>query len=248
MGFICYPDLKLKEIKKTIAIGKAKEIKTEINFTTGLLNIKSSSNQLSEGIYKYSKDKWKPTITYSESQQFGNLKIFSFVEDANFNYSNSKSFDNADSCMWDISLNNKLKNDIAIKLIAGKGNIDLSNCELKRFDCSMTAGEMNINLRNSSVPNFIFSAFAGKVVIDLSGNWKNDLNANIKGGVGEISLRLPSKKGIKLNVVGILGEVNIPKLNKQGNTYTNSLFGKTKESLYIDITGGIGNVNVQLVD
>lgn len=236
------PDSTLKEFKKSIGLGNAKEIKTEISFAVGELNINSSSNQVTDGIYRFYIDKWKPEINYKEENTVGYLKIKANDE------RESRNYDNKDNSTWDISLNKNIRNDLTIKTIAGKGHIDLHDCNLKRFDFKMAAGEININLRNTSVPNLVFNAAVGSAVIDLSGRWNNDLNANLKGGVGELTLRLPSHTGIKLNIHGGLGETNAPGFKKQNSTYTNALFGKTDETIYIDFSGGIGNVNVQLVD
>jgi len=242
MGFIRNPGSMSKELKKSIALGKVKEVKTELSFTAGELNINSSTNQLSEGTYRFNIDKWKPEITYTEENLTGYLKIKSANERDNYNY------DDKDNCIWDLSMNKKVKNDLTIKMIAGKGNIDLQDCDLKRFHFSMVAGEVIISLKNTSVPNMEFKAGAGSAVIDLSGKWNNDLNANIKGGVGELTLKLPSHTGIKLDIHGFLGGTNTPGLKKENGYYTNALYGKTKETLYIDFSGGIGNINVKLVD
>jgi len=242
MGFRTNPDTPLKELKKSIALGKEKEIKTEISFIAGELHINAASNQLMEGSFRYHIDKWKPDITYREENQTGNLKIKTIDE------REGRNFDNEDNCEWDISLNKKVMNDLTIKMIAGKGNIDLQGCNLKRFGFKLAAGDININLRNTSVPDLEFNAAVGSAVIDLSGKWNNDLNATMNGGVGELTLKLPSQTGIKLNIHGGLGETHAPGFKKQNGTYTNALFGKTKASIYIDFSGGIGNVNVQLVD
>ena len=240
-GFSNPDDPAQKETKKSIPAGKAKEIKTEIVFTAGTLNINSSTKMLCEGRYKFEKDEWKPDISYHEDNQKGFLEIKTTDERENKNY------EDADECKWDLSINKDIKNDLNIHFFAGEANIDLEDCRLKKFDFSMFAGEVNINLVNTSVPDLSFQGFAGDAVIDLSGKWKNDLNADIKGGVGELSLKFPADIGIRLTITGLLGEVNAPDFNKQSGTYTNSLFGETKENLYVDITGGIGSVDIILV-
>src|SRR5665647_83960 len=172
MGFMADPHAPLKEVKKSIALGKAKELKTEIFFTAGELNINGSSNHLSDGTYRFNIDKWKPEITYREEIQTGYLKIRTIDERENRNYNNE------DNCEWDISLNKKVKNDLTVKMIAGKGTIDLQDCDLKRFEFTMAAGEIFINLRNSSVPDMTFNAAVGSGVIDLS------------GGIGNVNVQL----------------------------------------------------------
>lgn len=136
--------------------------------------------------------------------------------------------------------------DLDIDFGAGIGDIDLENCRLKWFEFSMAAGEANINLRNTSVPELEFKAVVGEATFDLSGKWNNDLDAEIRGGMSELTLILPSQTGIELDVCGILGEVSVPGFRKDGNTYTNEQYGKTGNHLYIDLRGGIGEINVQM--
>jgi hypothetical protein len=241
-GFTNNADINKGDFNKNIPIGHTKELKTEINFAVGDLNIKPCSNHLAEGEYNYSDEKLKPVISFNEESGKGYLKISAFDDNEDKDYNDS------DSCQWNIALNKNIKNGITVKMIAGKGNIDLHDCAITRFETKMAAGELDINLRNTSVPNLNFKAIAGEAVIDLSGKWKNDLNADIKGGVGEITLKLPSQVGIRMNITGLIGDIDTPGFTKEGNTYTNDSYGKTDETLYIELTGGVGNVSIELVD
>lgn len=239
---IAQNDSTLKELKRSIPLGDAKEVKTEIYFTVGDLYLSAGSENLSVGTYRYFRSRWSPHISYTEKNQIGYLKISSRDERI------PRSYGNLDQCDWDINLNSKVRHDLTIRYVGGNGHIDLQNCNLERFDFSMTAGELDINLRNSSVPDFKFKALAGEAVIDLSGTWNNSLNANITGGFGELVLKLPKNSGIRLNIHGFIGSVDISGFDKEGRIYTNELYGKTRETLYIDFIGGIGNVEIILVD
>jgi predicted membrane protein len=240
-GFVS-SDFPFQEFRKNIESGKAKSVKTDIIFLAGTLNISSTSNSLCEGVYKYHRDYWKPEISYNEDSQIGYLKIK--VTDER----EEKRFDDSDNTEWNIALNKNIRNELKVKMLAGIANIDMQNCKIDGFDFEMLAGEVKIDLKNTSVPNFEFKALTGEAEIDLSGEWQNDLNAEIKGGVGELTIKLPSDKGIKLNISGGLGDIDAHGFSKHNKVYTNSLYGKTKESLYIDITGGIGNVDIRMVD
>ena len=235
-------DFPFQEFRKNIESGKVKSVKTDIRFIAGELNISTTSDLLCEGVYRYHKDYWKPEISYKEDSQIGYLEIK--VSDDR----EEKNYNDDDNNEWDIALNKNIKNDLKIKMLAGTGNIDVQDCNLEGFEFEMLAGEVRINMKNSSVPILEFKALAGEAEIDLSGNWKNDLNAEIKGGVGELTLKLPADVGIKMNITGGLGDVDARGFDKHNKVYTNELYGKTKVSLYIDISGGIGNVNIRMVD
>jgi len=107
---------------------------------------------------------------------------------------------------------------------------------------------MDIDLSNTSVPDVSFKALAGEAVIDLSGKWDNDMHASLQGGVGEMTLMLPADAGIRMEVHALIGDVDAPGLMKKGRYYTSESFGQTSENFYIDFTGGIGNLEVVLVD
>ena len=131
---------------------------------------------------------------------------------------------------------------------AGVGKLELEGSNLERLDFQMAAGEVDIDLRNTSVPDLRIKAIAGKATIDLTGKWHNDLHASVTGGVGELSFILPEDIGTKIEITGILANVYAPAFEKNGHTYTNSEYGNTKETMYIEIFGGIGEIDVRLKD
>lgn len=235
-------DSSLKEFSKKVSGNKPKEIRTEIRFPAGELNVTAGSDLISEGTYRFYLKRWVPEISYEEEGQTGHLQIS--TPDAGLR----QNYGNLDQCTWDINLNRDVRNDLTIRCLAGEGSIDLQGCNLARFDFTMTAGEMDIDLSNTSVPDLSFKALAGEAVIDLSGKWDNDLHASLQGGVGEMTLKLPARTGIRLEVHALLGDVDAPDLHKESGYYSNEWFGKTRENLYIDFTGGIGNLEVVLVD
>lgn len=237
-GFVIAP----QEVKKNIDAGKAKTVKTEISFPAGKLYISPDGKSFCEGLYKFKKEFWEPEISYYEESGAGYLKIE--VEDNR----HDKGYNDTDQNEWKIAFNKDVKNEMHIEMIAGESTIDLQDCNINKFEFEMVAGETTINLRNTSVPFFEFRAIAGEAEIDLSGRWKNDLDAEIRGGVGELTIKLPADVGVKVSISGGLGDVNAHGFNKNNRTYTNDLYGKTKESLYLDVTGGIGNVTLRLED
>jgi len=231
-----------KLYKKSIEVGKSKDINTDIHFFAGELNIKASSTDLAECFYGYENGFLKPDMTYSEIDKTGYLSIQSQESDKKIDIGN----DNNNK--WNLFLNKKLKNAVSIKLTAGKANINLEGANLSRFYYRMTAGESTINLKNTSVPQIDFHLMAGKANLDLSGEWKNDMVASIKGGVGEVTIKVPYHTGVRIEATGVLGEIHIPFFKQDDNIYTNDQYQKTKNTLFINISGGIGQIVVQMVE
>ena len=229
--------------RKVIEIGKAKDVKTELSFLAGELQIDGTSEGLAECYYGYKKDFIRPELSYYEVDKTGYLSIKSeSLKDKDLDDIHK------DDNKWRLSLNNHVRNSVAINLKAGEANIDLEGCNLSRFEYRMFAGESNINLRNTSVPTVMFNLTAGEANVDLSGSWQNDLVATIKGGVGELNIKVPYNTGVRITVSGLLGDINIPFFNRDGRTFTNDKYGKTKNTLYIDINGGIGEIKVDMVE
>lgn len=222
--------------RKTIPLGKMREIKTSLSFFAGKLQMDTSTDKLAECYYGYSDSYIEPYVHYDA---IGELTI-----------KNKKDRDipkRAKDCnKWRLSLNPSVQNNLMIEMLAGESDINLSGAKLSRLEYSMLAGEVKLNLSNTSVPKMVFKMTAGEAWIDLTGDWKNDCEAQVSGGVGEINLKVPQKTGVKVYVTGLLGEAKLPGFNKDGKTYTNDAWGKSKHELSIYISGGIGEINVSM--
>ena len=229
--------------EKGIKTKNVKEVKTEIGFLSGTLNITAQDlNKLYSGEYEYQKDEWKPEINYTEQDGTGFLKIISEDESEEKNYNSSL------NNKWDIKLNKNVKNDLFVKMKAGEGKFNLCDSRINRFNFQMAAGDIDINLRNTSLQDLNLKAIAGKVSVDLSGQWNNDLHASMTGGAGELVLIIPENTGAEIEITGLLANIYAPDFNKEGHTYTNRAFGKSKYSLYIDVFGGIGDIELKLIN
>src|SRR4030042_2377431 len=227
--------------EKNLNIRKPKEVKTEIAFLNGALTVSAQTlNKVYSGDYKYKKDEWKPEISYTEEEGTGYLRIISKDEEED------KQYDSSDDNEWKINLTKETRNDLNIRMGAGIGRFQLAGSNLKSFDFQMAAGEADINLSNTSVPELRIKAIAGKAIIDLTGEWNNDLHASVTGGIGELSFILPEEIGTKMEITGILANIYAPGFEKNGHTYTNSEYGNTKETMYIEIFGGIGEIDVMM--
>lgn len=227
-------------LQKSIDVGKAKEIRTDISFFSGELFVNTETEDLAKCVYGYKDGFLRPEMTYREVGGTGYLTIESEEKD--------KRILNDNENRWNLSLNKRVKNNLSIQLRAGEANIDLEGSNLNSFDYKMTAGESTINLRNTSIPHLKFNMLAGEAHIDLSGDWENDGVADIKGGVGEITVKVPFDTGVIIYVTGVLGEVKIPFFNKEGSTYTNDSYKKSKNTLTLYINGAIGQINVEMVE
>jgi len=227
--------------KKSIDKGQAKEVKTDIEFLAGEFYLDNTSTSLANCFYGNSNEFLRPGLIYHEVGKTGYLRVES-------ESNKEKRMEDFGDNEWRLSINPDVPNSVSIRLKAGEAHIDLEGSRLNRFDYKMMAGESNINLRNTSVPEVMFSMMAGEANLDLSGRWYNDLEATIKGGVGELDLKVPYDVGVRIFVSGLIGEVDIPFFKRNGKTYTNDAYGRSKHTLFINIEAGIGEVNVKMVE
>jgi len=228
--------------KKSIDKGNTTFVNVQISFLGGTMEVSGGSKKLMNAKFDYSETKWKPEVSYQIKNKIGNLKVW--MPDAG----DDIEIDDDDINEWDVKLNDEVPMDLSIKLGGGVGNYDLSKLTMNSLEIRLIGGELEINLRNSSLPRLDFKAIAGEATIDLSGIWENDLDADFVGGVGELNLMLPEKVGVRVNATGILGNIDAPEFTKEKSIYTNDAFRETDVTLYIDIFGGIGNVNLELVE
>ncbi|HET9571774.1 MAG TPA: LiaF domain-containing protein [Bacteroidales bacterium] len=228
--------------RKSLPLREAKEVKSDISFFAGELYMDVNSKKLVECYYGYMDLYIVPYMIYKEVDRIGYLTIKSKRE-------KREQLDNrSDDNKWKLELNRNVKNDLDIELMAGVANINLEGADISNFAFKMTAGESKINLRNTSVPKIRLNMMAGETTLNLSGKWQNDCDAEIKGGVGQINVKVPFKTGVRIHARGLLGEVNIPFFHKDGRDYTNDAWGKSKHNINIEISGAIGEINVEMVE
>lgn len=235
-------DQELKKLRRNISLENIKELETEIEFPVGGIVVTTTSRNEVKGIFQYNEERWKPEISFRKTDEKGYLEISADRE------GDWDEYDDSDENVWAISLPERVVHELEIELGAGKSKIDLEGCKIRSFEFAMAAGEAKINLRNTSVEDLEIDAAVGEATVDLSGKWNNDLDASITGALGEITLKLPADIGVKLDIHGLLGDVDAPGFSKRRRTYTNDLYGKTENTLYIDLTGGLGEINVETVE
>jgi hypothetical protein len=83
--------------------------------------------------------------------------------------------------------------------------------------------------------------------VDLTGDYAKDFDASIQGGVGEATVLLPSEVGVKAKAEGGIGGINAEGLEKVGDSYVNEAYGESDVNLNVDVKGGVGEINLEVV-
>src|SRR3712207_4606236 len=111
----------------------------------------------------------------------------------------------------------------------------------------MGGGVGNLDLDGLDLTGLNLDVGAGSTRVDLSGDWARDVSATVRGGAGEVTMLLPSRMGVRVDAGTRLGRINAEGLQKDGDAYVNDAYGGSDNTLEVDITGGVGQITLQLV-
>jgi hypothetical protein len=200
---------------RTVELAGAESAQVQVDMGAGELWIEGSTSKLLDADFRYSALPWKPEIKYDVSAHRGYLTIRQPPVHG-FNMGNQENH-------WDLRLNDKIPLDLRVNLGAGQGKFRLSGTGLTRLDVRIGAGETQI---------------------DLTGPWDHDLDVHVEGGVGQATVRLPREIGVRAQASGGLGEIKVQGLHKEGHYYMNDAYGKSEVRLRLNISGGIGQINL----
>jgi len=193
----------------------AKSVRAELKMGAGELNIEGGSSHLLNSRFLFNR-KWdSPRVNYHVNGDKGELEI---VQDQN----GSINFD-AGNNNWDLTFNNDVPIQLHIEMGAGAG-------ELKLRDMNVTGLELHMG--------------AGQLELDLTGPRKSDLDVTLKGGVGQATIRLPRDVAVRAHAAGGIGSLDAEGLKKDGNDYSNEMWGKTPHKITLDVQGGIGQIEL----
>jgi hypothetical protein len=210
---------KMQRESQSVALENADSARAQLKMAAGELNITGGADQLMEGDFSYNVADWKPKVNYDVSGDTGELV-------AKHGSSEGIHLGGDARNEWDISLNDEVPTDLVVQMGAGESDLDLDSLTLTGVDLQMGAG---------------------KTTVDLTGDYAQSFDASIQGGVGEATVLLPSEVGIKAKAEGGLGKINAEGLQKVGNSYVNDAYGESDVNLSVDVKGGIGEINLEVV-
>jgi hypothetical protein len=207
----------LERYSKTVELGGAESVRAEIIMGAGELEIAGGANELLQADFIYNVAEWKPEVEYSVISNQGQLTV-----------QQPSDRDHPEGRIryeWDLRINNNVPINLSIILGAGASSLDLRGLSLTKLDIITGVGEG---------------------IIDLTGDWEQDLEASVTGGIGKVTLLLPKDVGARVDRAGGIGDVNTGNLKRDGSAYINDAYGESAVTLNIIITGGVGQINLEL--
>ena len=210
---------KMQHVSRSVDPKNADSVRAQLKMGAGELNVTGGADQLMEVDFSYNVSEWKPEVSYNVSSGEGELLVKQ-------GGANSGSLDGKARNEWDITMNDEVPTDLVVKVGAGESDLDLDSLSLTGLDLKMEAG---------------------KTTVDLTGDYAKDFDASIEGGVGEATVLLPSEVGVKAKAEGGLGKINAKGLEKVGDSYVNDAYGESDVTLSVDVQGGVGEINLEVV-
>jgi hypothetical protein len=210
---------KMQHDLKSVDPENATSARAKLKMGAGELNVTGGADEMMEADFSYNVSEWKPKVSYDVSGEKGELVVKQGSAEGGDLSGGARN-------EWDVSLNDEVPTDLAVKVGAGESDLDLDSLALTGVDLQMGAG---------------------KTTVDLTGDYAKGFDATIEGGVGEATVLLPSKVGVKAKAEGGLGEINTKGLEKVDGAYINDAYGESEVNISVDVKGGVGQINLKVV-
>jgi hypothetical protein len=211
----------LKTEVQNVETGGAQAVRAELKMAAGDLKLSSGAGGplLTAAQFSYNVAGMKPEVSYDVTDGRGAL-VIEEPSTGMFKASPTKA-----RYAWDLKLNGDVPLDLEVNIGAGRSRLDMRGLMLKSLSVHAGVGECDV---------------------DLTGDWRGDADVKIEGGMGRVRVRLPRAVGVRAHVLGGLGAVHTTDLSRDGDYYVNSVYGKSPKTLALDITGGVGEVDLEV--
>jgi hypothetical protein len=178
------------------------------------MRVHGGASKLLEAKFRYNRLRSRPEVSYHGSGFRGRL----VVEEPHGVHGATSRYS------WDLAFNNDKPLDLEVNCGAGESRLDLGDLTLRRLFVHMGVGELRLDLR---------------------GMPKNDYDVSINGGVGQATIYLPGNGvGIDAEASGGIGEISASGLQKHNGRYLNDALGHAKNTIRLEIHGGIGQIRL----
>ncbi len=206
----------LRTETQSIALGEAQSVVVDIDMGVGKLNVAGNANELMDATFTYNIESWKPVLSYDVKGTEGTLLVRQ-PNQGTISTSPGTRYE------WNLYFKNDVPMTMRVNVGVGDGDLKFGGLDLSRLEV------------NSGV---------GNTTIDLTGQWTQDLDVLVKGGVGQVTIILPQDTGVRVTAEGGLGHVTSSGLTVNGKTYTNAAYGVSAATINIDVSTGVGNIQL----
>jgi hypothetical protein len=199
-----------------VALLGAKDVSADVEMPAGQLTLTGGDSSLLDSDFSYDREEGKPAVDYSVNDGHGQLTITQEGHHIHFGSTRNT---------WNLHFGGDEPLDLKLKMGAGQSDLDFHNLNLRHLEVNIGAGQMTL---------------------DLTGPRTSDLNADIQGGVGSATIRLPKDVGVSVHASGGIGSINTDGLTHQNGAYVNAAYGKSAQTINLEVHGGVGEINLML--
>jgi hypothetical protein len=205
----------LQTESRSVELGDAKSVRVEITLGAGSLELTGGAEDLLEADFTYNVAALEPEVDYTG----GTLVVRQPDVGGLPALQGISDFRNE----WDLRLSDEVPIDLSVDVGGGVGDLQLAGLSLTGLDASLGAGEYTI---------------------DLSGDWVRDLDVTIDAGAAIVTVQLPRDVGVRVRVESGPHTVETSGLTQDGDFYTNAAYGVSEVTLQVDLSAGIGQINL----
>jgi hypothetical protein len=210
----------LQTESQTVELQGAETATVDLRMGAGELTVSGGGDALMEADFTYNVAEWEPIVEYDVSGGQGDLTVRQpDVENLAIDDYRYE---------WDIRFAEDVPMDMTIGLGAGRSNLDVADLDLTSLTVNAGAGDTTLDL--------------------AGGDWPDGLDVSMRGGVGRATIYLPPDVGVRVEVDGGIGQVSATGLRREGDAYVNELYDGGEAALTLDIEGGVGQINLKVVD
>jgi outer membrane murein-binding lipoprotein Lpp len=209
----------LQSESQSVDLGDAKSVRVQIKMGAGDLQVTGGAEKLLEADFNYNVAKLKPVVKYTD----GTLVVWQPDGNGLSDLRGITDYRNE----WGLRLNDQVPMDLSVDVGGGTSDLQLAGLSLIRLDATLGAGEYTIDLR---------------------GDWTRDLDVSIDTGAADVSVRLPKDIGVRVEVDRGPAVIEAAGLTQDGNVYTNAAYAVTNVTLHVNISAGIGRINLGVDD
>ena len=265
-----FPDIEIPEIEvgpteeyqAEFPLQDTDEARVDVRFGAGDITLAAGDpDQLFEGTFRTNVAAWAPEVTWED----GRLRI---------DQGSSEGITTLADVVneWELTFSPEPELEIDLEIGASDGELDFTGLALA--DLSLGTGASNLDvyfnepnradmdelriqagaadllvegIGNASPGRVRIDGGVGDLTLDFTGDWTKSTDVNIMAGASALTLRFPRDVGVQVEVEG-LGSVDADAgFSRSGDTYTNSAFGEADVEIVVDLSVGVGDVNLELV-
>lgn len=255
----------MEEYEEQIPSEGVEEADVIVRFGAGKIAIAPGTpDTLLHGEFRTNVVEWAPEVTWRN----GTLRI----EQENIERIGIPTTSSAEN-EWDLEFSPDVPLDMRVQIGASQGNLDFSGLSLTNLRIETGASDLDVQfdapnpvemdelriqagaadltvdgIGNASPQRAHIQGGAGSLDLGFDGQWSGSAGVEIESGMGALTLRLPRDIGVRVAIKDAIGEVSADAgLTRSGDAYVNQAYGETENELTIEVTIGLGSLDLELI-